>query len=54
MAEAAQNVAAVIGDILCDEHKLPLNLSRYDAEDVAPIREHLDRVKLGNFRKRSS
>ena len=52
MIDVADNLATIISGILCNEHKCPANLSRYDAEDVEPILEQVHRAKLGNFRKR--
>jgi len=37
MIDTARNLATIISGILCNEHKFPANLSRYDAEDVEPI-----------------
>lgn len=52
MVKVANDVATILGRLLWEEHQVALNLSLYDASDVRPILECLDKCGLGNFRKR--
>lgn len=52
MVEVANDVAKILSRVMWEEPQVPPNLSFYDASDVRPILECLDKCGLGNFSKR--
>lgn len=52
MVEVANDVAKILSRVMWEELQVSPNLSFYDASDVRPILECLDKCGLGNFSKR--